>query len=140
MPLSSGDIEYFNGLEEQLNTVIQNAAKANNATFVNTFTSSIGHDACKSPGTAWVNGFIPTSPGYPLHPNQAGEQNMATRCWPCRTCSDDPRPQSETPMAPDLTDLAVSSVRTLRAFGKRIPGAGGVLAESLDGAVEGAPS
>jgi lysophospholipase L1-like esterase len=79
VPLSSGDIKYFNGLEEQLNTVIQNAANANNATFVNTFTSSIGHDACKSPGTAWINGFIPTSPGYPLHPNQAGEQNMATQ-------------------------------------------------------------
>jgi hypothetical protein len=28
---------------------------------------------------AWVNGVVPTSPGYPLHPNQAGEQNMANR-------------------------------------------------------------
>ena len=40
-------------------------------------------------------------------------------------------------MAPDLTDLAVSGVRTLRAFGKRIPGAGGVFADSLSGAVRG---
>jgi short-subunit dehydrogenase len=38
-------------------------------------------------------------------------------------------------MAPDLTDFAVSGVRTLRAFGQRIPGAGGILAQSLPDAV-----
>jgi short-subunit dehydrogenase len=40
-------------------------------------------------------------------------------------------------VAPDLTDLAVSGVKTLRAFGKRIPGAGGILAQSLPGVVKG---
>jgi short-subunit dehydrogenase len=40
-------------------------------------------------------------------------------------------------MAPDLTDLAVGSLRTLRAFGQRIPQAGGLLAGSLSSAVEG---
>jgi short-subunit dehydrogenase len=38
-------------------------------------------------------------------------------------------------MSPDLTDIAVGGVRTLRAFGQRIPGAGGLLAGSLRGAV-----
>ncbi|HEX5192263.1 MAG TPA: SDR family NAD(P)-dependent oxidoreductase [Solirubrobacteraceae bacterium] len=38
-------------------------------------------------------------------------------------------------MAPDLTDLAIDGVRTLHALGKRIPGAGGLLADSLHGAV-----
>src|SRR3984885_2145164 len=42
-----------------------------------------------------------------------------------------------TRMAPDFTQMAVGGVRTLRAFGKRIPGAGGILAESLNGAVRG---
>ena len=79
MPFSTGDVTYFNGLETQLNQVIEQAAQANGATYVDTFTSSIGHDACKSPGTAWVNGIIPTSPAFPLHPNQAGEQNMANQ-------------------------------------------------------------
>jgi lysophospholipase L1-like esterase len=79
VPLSAGDITYINSLETALNTVLRNAANANGATYVDTFTSSIGHDACKAPGTAWVNGFIPTSPGFPLHPNQAGEQNMANQ-------------------------------------------------------------
>jgi lysophospholipase L1-like esterase len=79
VPMSSADITYFNGLETRLNTVLRNAASANTATFVDTFQSSIGHDACKAPGTAWVNGIIPTSAAFPLHPNQAGEQNMANQ-------------------------------------------------------------
>jgi short-subunit dehydrogenase len=38
---------------------------------------------------------------------------------------------------PDLTNLAIDGVRTLHAFGKRIPRAGGLLAESLPSAVHG---
>ncbi len=38
---------------------------------------------------------------------------------------------------PDLTDLAVGSLRTLRAFGQRIPQAGGLLAGSLSRSVGG---
>ncbi len=41
------------------------------------------------------------------------------------------------PELPNLTDLAVSSARTVRAFGQRIPGAGGILAQSLSDAVRG---
>lgn len=40
-------------------------------------------------------------------------------------------------MAPDLTDIAVSGARTLRAFGQRIPYTGGILARSLSSAVAG---
>jgi short-subunit dehydrogenase len=40
-------------------------------------------------------------------------------------------------MAPDLTGLAVGGIRTLRAFGQRIPGAGGILAQSLSDSVTG---
>jgi hypothetical protein len=46
---------------------------------VDTFSSSLGHDACQPPGVAWVNGIVPTSAAFPLHPNQAGEQNMANQ-------------------------------------------------------------
>ncbi len=38
---------------------------------------------------------------------------------------------------PNLPKLASRGVRTLRAFGQRIPGAGGVLAHSLEDAVDG---
>jgi len=78
VPFSSGDVRYFNSLELALNAVIKQAAQANGATYVDTFTSSIGHDACAG-SNAWVNGIIPTSAAFPLHPNQAGEQNMATQ-------------------------------------------------------------
>ena len=77
VPMSAGDISYFNSLETRLNSVIASTAASNGATFVDTFNSSIGHDACKAPGTAWVNGIVPTSAAFPLHPNQAGEANMA---------------------------------------------------------------
>ncbi len=40
-------------------------------------------------------------------------------------------------MPPDLTELAVGGLRTLRTFGQRIPQAGGLLAGSLSSAVEG---
>ena len=40
-------------------------------------------------------------------------------------------------MAPDLTNLAIDGVRTLHQLGKRIPRAGGILADSLRGAVRG---
>jgi lysophospholipase L1-like esterase len=79
VPISAGDITYINSLETSLNTVLRNAANANGARYVDTFTSSIGHDACKGSGTAWVNGVIPTSAAFPLHPNKAGEQNMANQ-------------------------------------------------------------
>ena len=78
VPFSSGDVRYFNGLETQLNSVIASAAAANATTFFDTYQSSIGHDACAG-SAAWVNGIIPTSVAYPLHPNQAGEQNMANQ-------------------------------------------------------------
>ncbi len=79
VPLSSGDIKYFNSLEQQLNTVLTQEAQANNAAFVDTWNSSIGHDACKPPGVAWVNGIVPNSVAFPLHPNQMGERNMANQ-------------------------------------------------------------
>jgi short-subunit dehydrogenase len=56
------------------------------------------------------------------------------RTAPCARQSGDTVPQM-TP--PDLSEIAFSGVRTLRAFGQRIPGAGGVLARSLQDAVKG---
>lgn len=55
------------------------AAAAHAATGPYTWSSSIARDACKAPGTACVNGIIPTSAAFPLHPNQLGEQNMANQ-------------------------------------------------------------
>ncbi len=79
VPISRGDIGYIDGLEEQLNAVLAQTAQANGAIYANTFTSSVGHDACRPAGIAWVNSILPSSPGAPLHPTQQGEQNMANQ-------------------------------------------------------------
>jgi lysophospholipase L1-like esterase len=76
VPFSDADVSWFNSLEIDLNSVLAAAAAGNAATYVNTFSSSIGHDACAG-SHAWVNGLVPTSAAYPLHPNAAGESNMA---------------------------------------------------------------
>jgi lysophospholipase L1-like esterase len=76
VPFSDADVSWFNSLEIDLNSVLASAAAANAATYVNTFSSSIGHDTCAG-SNAWVNGLLPTSAAYPLHPNAAGESNMA---------------------------------------------------------------
>ena len=76
VPFSSADVTWFNSIEIDLNGVLKQTARANGATYVDTFSSSIGHDACQG-SNAWVNGLLPTSAAYPLHPNQTGESNMA---------------------------------------------------------------
>ena len=53
-------------------------AAANGATYADAYTPSIGHDACKSSGTRWVEGLVPQNSAAPFHPNARGEQGMAT--------------------------------------------------------------
>jgi len=77
VPIAYGDVPYLRGVEKALNAMLAVEAAANNATFVNTYTASIGHDVCQAPGTKWVEGLIPTSPAVPFHPNALGEQEMA---------------------------------------------------------------
>ena len=77
VPIAYGDVPYLRGVEKALNSMLAAEAAANNATFVDTYTASIGHDVCQAPGTKWVEGLIPTSPAVPFHPNMLGEQEMA---------------------------------------------------------------
>jgi lysophospholipase L1-like esterase len=77
VPVSFGDVPYLRGVELKLNAMLSSEAAANGATFVNTYTDSIGHDACQLPGTKWMEGLIPTSLAAPFHPNELGEEHMA---------------------------------------------------------------
>jgi len=77
VPIAYGDVPYLRGVEKALNSMLAAEAAANNATFVDTYTASIGHDVCQAPGTKWVEGLIPTAPAAPFHPNRLGEQGMA---------------------------------------------------------------
>jgi len=78
MPLTTGDTSYLNGVEEDLNTMLSSEASANNATFVDTFTPSIGHDACKSGSAQWVNAIIATNGGISVHPTPNGVTETTT--------------------------------------------------------------
>ena len=49
------------------------------ATFVDTYTATIGHDACQPPAAKDIEGLIPASLAYPFHPNGRGERVMAAR-------------------------------------------------------------
>jgi hypothetical protein len=77
VPIAFGDVPYLRGVEKALNSMLASVAAANNATFVDTYAASIGHDVCQAPWTKWMEGLIPTSPAAPFHPNQLGEQGMA---------------------------------------------------------------
>jgi lysophospholipase L1-like esterase len=78
MPLAPGDVTFLHQKEQQLNTMLSETAKAAGATYVDTFTPSIGHDACAPADTRWIEPLKPSSPAAVVHPNQRGEQGMAT--------------------------------------------------------------
>jgi lysophospholipase L1-like esterase len=79
VPVAFGDVPYQRGIEQYLNQMLATVAAANGASYVNTYTDSIGHDFCQLPGTKWVEGLIPTSPAAPVHPNALGEKAMASQ-------------------------------------------------------------
>ena len=79
VPIAFGDVPYLRGVEKALDSMLAAEAAANNATFVDTYAASIGHDVCQGPGTKWVEGLIPTSLAAPFHPNARGERGMATQ-------------------------------------------------------------
>ncbi|MCL2584504.1 MAG: SGNH/GDSL hydrolase family protein [Streptosporangiales bacterium] len=78
MPMSTGDVAYLNGVERDLNGMLEREAGANGATFVDTYGPSIGHDACQPESVRWVEPAVPSSPAAFVHPNAAGEAAMAS--------------------------------------------------------------
>ena len=79
VPILPDDVPYLRAKEKELNAMLATQAAANGATFVDTYTSSIGHDACQLPGFAWVNAVVLVPPSYPGHPNLLGEADMAAQ-------------------------------------------------------------
>lgn len=77
VPIAYGDVPYLRGVEQELNQMLATEAAANGATYVNTYTDSIGHDACQSASNQWVEGLVPQTSAAPFHPNETGEQHMA---------------------------------------------------------------
>lgn len=74
-PLLGPDATYIQAKIDELNAAMAQQAAAHNATYVNIRTSSVGHDSCALPGIRWLEGLVPTSDAFPLHPNQLEMRN-----------------------------------------------------------------
>lgn len=66
----------------ELNDMLIAAAAATGAEYVDTYSGSVGHDACQAPGVRWVEGTMPMSStpqgvAVPFHPNQLGANHQA---------------------------------------------------------------
>jgi lysophospholipase L1-like esterase len=77
VPIAYGDVAYLRQTETELNAMLAGVADANGATYVDTYTPTIGHDVCQAIGVKWIEGLVPTSPAAPFHPNALGEAAMA---------------------------------------------------------------
>jgi lysophospholipase L1-like esterase len=76
-PLLGEDATYIQAKIDQLNAAMSAQAAAHGATYIDIRTSTIGHDACALPGVRWIEGLVPTSDAFPLHPNEFAMQNTA---------------------------------------------------------------
>src|SRR3954447_3304095 len=74
LPIADGDVPYIRDKEKELNQMLADQAAANNATLVDWYTPSIGHDACEPPAIKWVEGAIVANAAAPVHPNLFGMQ------------------------------------------------------------------
>jgi hypothetical protein len=77
VPFAWADVPYLRGVEKALNAMLAEQAATNGAQIVDDYTASIGHDACKSTSTKWVEPLIPTNAAAPFHPNARGEAGVA---------------------------------------------------------------
>jgi len=73
VPIVGSDIVYLRGVAKNLNAMLQARAAANGVYYIDTATSSIGHDMCAS--DKWVEAIIPTTDAAPVHPNAKGMAN-----------------------------------------------------------------
>jgi lysophospholipase L1-like esterase len=79
MPIAVGDVAWLRTVEGRLNAMLADEAAKAGGSFVDTYSSSAGHDVCRLPGRKWVEGVVPTAPAAPVHPNALGMANTAER-------------------------------------------------------------
>ena len=77
MPLTSTDVSYLRAKEKELNAMLAAQAAADGSRYVDVYTPSIGHDACTSSGTRWVEPIVPGNVAASVHPNARGMEGMA---------------------------------------------------------------
>ena len=76
--VTAADVAYLNGEEVQLNRMLDEQARAAGDSYVDTYTPSLGHDACADSATRWIEPLFPDAAAAPMHPNAVGQQGIAT--------------------------------------------------------------
>ncbi|WP_409463516.1 SGNH/GDSL hydrolase family protein [Amycolatopsis sp. GA6-003] len=81
LPFANGDYAWLSSVEEGLNAAVSNAVAADGkSSYVDTYTPSLGHDACKPQGVAWINGkdlnLLAAAPYHPFYAGMAGEAHV----------------------------------------------------------------
>lgn len=75
IPWTTGDLRWFNlDVQRRGNAALRRAAIANDATYVDTFTLSMGHNACEPVGVRWIEPLFGSLTGVPVHPNALGQK------------------------------------------------------------------
>lgn len=77
MGLAPGDVRFLREKEQQLNAMLRDAAKGAGAVYVDTYSPSVGSDACADPDVRWIEPLIPEAAAAPVHPNERGALGMA---------------------------------------------------------------
>ena len=77
LPISQADVDYLRGIQEYLNDTLKFVAHYRGETYVDTYSTSTGHDVCQMLGVKWIEGLVPDSPAASLHPNAMGQVAMA---------------------------------------------------------------
>lgn len=77
VPFADADAPYLRAKQHELNAMLAKQAAADQATLVDAFTASLGHDACQPPGVRWVEPVLGASGAPPVHPNQLGMECVA---------------------------------------------------------------
>jgi hypothetical protein len=73
IPWTTGDLNWFRSIEQEGDALKKAGALASHDIYVDTFTPSIGHNACEPVGKRWVEPLIGSLTGVPVHPNAAGQ-------------------------------------------------------------------
>lgn len=71
-PINPVDAAYFQAKIDELDNRFQQVAASQGVEFFDARPLSVGHDMCAAPQDRYIEGFTPSRPAAPLHPNGAG--------------------------------------------------------------------
>lgn len=77
MHWTTADFHWGNAVELKLDRMLEQAARRDRYTYVDTYTPSIGHDVCEPLGVRWIEPLLGSATGAALHPNGLGEEHDA---------------------------------------------------------------